>query len=272
MFRKLICLGLSVCSLSLTATERLPWFGNDLEWEARGAFAVQWYDRVDVNGQKIHHSSFDTLQKLSIALSPEPEWSGELEAVFASSDSRSWGADSLKAMGRYLFMDDIIGDLISLSSGLSITLPTGDAKRDLGRRHHSSLELEGHLALGKEISSGRYWNARFFNIFALAQGVCGYPRLNIEGGLEFNHKDQHQIGLKGEWLCGLGSHDLPMQLEDFRGYHKIDHHSFDLVCYYQYWWEYTGYWTAEWVCRLDAKNAPKDLNRLQISFLYPFGI
>ena len=274
MFRRL-ALAMLLAASSLGATERLPWFGNDLEFELRSDLTLRWYDRIMTDSGKEEFCSFDTVQHISLAFVPQPEWSLEVEGNFASSKSRSWGIDSIAATGRYLWLDDVLGDPISLATGTTLSIITEEGRKDLSIPHHGTVELETHIAIGKEIPCDEYWNWRFWQIFGLAQGNKGSPRWRSETGVGWNLEDQHRIDFKLRWLYGSGNNDLSysyLMSSGFDGYQDVHHKSTDL-CWTYYWtMGYCGSIYVDYTYRLSSFNNPYDQHSVMMGYYYPFGL
>jgi len=144
-----------------SATETMPWFGNVMEFEFRSSYAFRHYTTVDVGGTSGDHSSDDHLLNLSLALTPVTQWSGEVELLVVRTAEQGFSVAHLRAIGRYLWTDDVIGDPFSLTTGMSLTIPVKTSQQDISLGYHGDVEVEFHAAIGRELpSNGDSWLMR----------------------------------------------------------------------------------------------------------------
>ncbi|KAF3362140.1 hypothetical protein PHSC3_001452 [Chlamydiales bacterium STE3] len=251
--------------MAVHATEFAPWFGNQYEFEGGVSAIYQKFDRINSSSYR----SDDVFLNLSLSLSPDPNWSGEIELLFADTRHRNLGFDSGKLTGRYLFLDDVSGDPVSLTFGISMILPIHRALRDPGSFHHGMIESEVHLAIGKELASHDQWVKRQFGVIALGAATQGAPWLRACYSWEKKVSNRFSWTAYLNGLFGFGKRRL--NLKGFKGYGAIGHRSVDLGLKLNYLFDYNGSLSLDYARRIYACNYPKNANIFQLTYLYPFS-
>lgn len=257
-----------------SATEYAPWFGPAFLPEIRLSSAYQGFNEIDSNRRHHVYPGNDFFADLSVSLAIDPIvlWpvSVELESILARTHHRTFGFDCFKVTGRYQWLDDIVGDPVSLTSGISMIFPFRRGLEDLSSFHHGCFEYEGHAAVGREMSCGDRWIFRQYLMTALGSSDRGSPWLR--GGYYFETKlcVQYALEVFVEGLMGFGKRAL--HRDHFQGYGAIRHRSIEAGAKLSYQFDYEGVLSLEYRRRLYARNFPKEVNWVEITFLYPFGI
>lgn len=244
--------------LFLEATDLSPWTGYDLELHPRV-----------VNQLQKHPSHWDNLFGVGIEGSYDV-WQADIEVNMASTQKLLFGFDDLRLMGRYRWFDDVIGDPVTLTTGVTLIKPTHHSLRDPDLFHHGTFEGEAHAAVGKEWSYQQYWTARLWGVGAFGMANRGYPWLRGNLGWERNWCDAQAIRLYVNTLWGLGHKTF--HKHDFHGYGPIHHQSVDLGLDYSFQTIYNSTLTIGYAYRLYAKNFPKYVNTLSIQWMVPIGL
>jgi len=254
----------------LQATEIAPWFGEFLELEARVSARYQQFDRVNSGKHSFSYPSNDLFTNFSLSLSPYPDWDAEIETLFANTRHRNYGFDSAKVTGRYLLMDDIIGDPVSLTAGLSLILPIYSALHDIGSFHHGMVEFEAHAAVGQEVPYLSQWLIRHYGFFACGIATQGAPWLRASYYLERNFCNALAAKVYLESLFGLGKRRV--HRENFRGYGAIAHRSIDAGIELSYTFDYWGELSLGYAYRFYSRNFPRNANFVRLSYYLPFTL
>lgn len=257
----------------LSATEYAPWFGTSFQLEGRASAEYQTFNAFDSNGHSHHYKTRDFFGNLSLSLAIDPVvlWpvSVEIETLLARTHHRSWGLDSFKLTGRYQWMDDILGDPVSLTGGLSLILPVKVALHDISSFHHGIVECEAHVAVGKEFSLFDQWTFRHWGLLAIGVADRGSPWFRGGYFWEKNFCNGFSLDLFFEGLLGLGSRRL--HAHHFHGYGGIRHRSIDLGVQLNYQLDCFGVISLAYTYRPYARNFPKNVNCIQLSLFYPFA-
>lgn len=272
----LFILRYTLCSFSLflnvlNATEIKPWFDKDKEIEVRVADNFQWYRHVKGAKGTQNHASYDNFVTLSITSSPDISYSGEFELITGKTSQHSFITNCEALTLRYLILNDVVGDPLSLSAGISIRHVHHLALEDISNFYHGPYEFELHCAAGKEIACGGYWTSRWWGIAATGIASEGSPWFRANFSWENNWWDRHQCQLFANTLWGTGAHQLNLSIP-FQGYGSIHHQSIDLGASYSYAFDFYGTVSIAYAYRVYAQNAPTRSQNFFLNLLIPLGL
>jgi hypothetical protein len=274
---------LILLAMQCPATEYKPWYGPVLEIEGRANALLEVFSKVNghhglpqaAKQRRLKRHANNFFFDVSASIAPSVEWSAELELLLADTGYRSFGFDSVKLTGRHLFFNDIVGDPLSLSLGLSLSKVFNQAWHDLSIFHHAGrragLEGEVHLSAGKEWSCMQFWTYRGWAVIGIGAGEVGSPWIRGDLDWELNFWDRQSFKVFAHSLFGLGRNDLNLN-EHFRGYGPIQHQSVDVGISFNYLFENQLTLTLEAAYRVFAKNCPERAMFYKLEFLYPFGL
>jgi hypothetical protein len=252
------------------AVELRPWFGNYLEFEFRSHLLYQNYKALARGADSIAHSSDDLFLDMSLGFVPDPQLSVEAEIECANT-THNHGVDHFSFTGRYMLLNDIAGDAISLVAGLTLQQAFIGSLRDMSSFHHGRSEAEFHLAVGKELCSNRFlWDSRLWAIGAFGFAEQGKPWLRANLGYDYRLAIYHELSVFAKTLWGMGNKKLNPY--DFDGYGSLHHQSVDLGLRYTYLIEFFGSASIEYMHRVYARNFPAEAHLLMISVLYTFSL
>jgi hypothetical protein len=261
----------------LQAGELQPWFGKDKEFEFRADYTYQTYSRVARWSKTVKKSSDDSFITASLAISPTPDWSFEIEETTAHTSVQTWDMDNTRLTVRYLVLDDILGDPVSLVLGISCDATSKKSRRDVSSFHHGNYEYEAHVSIGKELSKEQFWTDRFWGVLAYGVANKGSPWLHFLLAYDNNYQDLHQWRLFVDTLWGFGGQNIRFP---FHGYGPIHHQSIDIGARYSYLLDllpfcninFVGTLNAEIAHRFFARNCPYQSTEASFMLLIPFGI
>lgn len=252
------------------ATELRPWTDRDLEIQSRTTYLLQSFSDVSAPHGPTHYGSNDSFLTFSLPLS-FVQYSIELEATAAATRRHSFNMDNVKLTGRYQWLNDVIGDPVSLITGLSISEVFRRGRHDIGIFHHGSFETEAHISIGKEVTCYQFWTSRWWSILGLGMGDVGFPWIRLDGGWEQNWWDLNKMQIFGHSLWGLGNRNLSL-VRHFPGYGKIQHQSIEIGTRYSRLFECGLTVSLEYAYRIYSKNCPRNVNLFLVQLHYPFGI
>lgn len=224
--------------ISLFATEYAPWIGNFLEVETRISAAYQQFRHVNSSHRNFSYPSHDFFTNFNAGIAPDDCYDVQVDLLFADTRHRNYGFDSGKVTGRYFILNDIVGDPVSLTAGLSLILPIHSALRDIGSFHHGMAELEGHMAVGLETPYFTTWLQRQYAVFALGIATQGSPWLRVKYHFERALCNNFSLQFFFDSLFGLGRRSL--RKHHFHGYGAIAHRSIDTGLKLSYTFDYCG--------------------------------
>lgn len=252
----------------LAATEYAPWYDPALRINLRTTYEFQSFSKVATSQNCKHYNSHDSFFDTGISGNYDV-YALEIEAVTAATRHRNFGWDNVRLTGRYQFTDDNLGDEFSSTGGVMLSRAWKQAVHDIGSFHHGRVEMEAHLAIGKQFLCENFWTSRFWSVLALGTADTGSPWFRADFHWEKNYWDLHQFGFLVKTLWGFGGKSLC--ISDFKGYGPVDHQSVDLGFYYSYFLEDQGATLrAQYSYRVYAKNFPRSTSRYLVSLLYPW--
>lgn len=244
-----------------------PWYPRDLQVQAFMDYRFQSIPSIDAP-RKDHYSSSDHFVNGSLMAVLSP-YSLQLNTEFADTKKRNFDWDHVSLTGRYLWMDDNIGDAFSLTTGLTLGRAWREAVNDISSFHHGRNEAFLHVAIGKQSIEGSAWLSRWWGLFGIGTADRWTPWIVANVAYEKNFCDPHQLRLFIHSLWGCGQHKL--RVHDFGGYGPIDHRSIDIGFRYTYEFDYYGMASLEYAHRVYAHNFPDNANTVTLSYIYPFG-
>lgn len=268
MWKLLSCL-ISVIPAFALAIDYAPWFSRDFEIEAQASFLYQTFRSLETSDGNIHYPSYDRFTTLSARTTVLGVIQGEVDVTCADTRHRRFGYDHASFTGSYLLMDDIIGDPLSLTCGITLSQVGREALSDRGSFHQGRFEGQAFLSFGKEISSGDRWVARGWGSCLIGFADRGSPWLQGMAVWERQYCDSHFLRLMT--IARWGSDNHVLRGGHFKGYGYIQHRSVDLALRYSYRFDIWGTLNLSYARRLYARNFPQYVNIFEVSYLLPFG-
>jgi hypothetical protein len=254
----------------IIGTERMPWYGKSLEIEPRLTYLYQNFQDFKAGPHSLCYPSNDHFIIASIGSSYD-RYAVEYEFVVSSTRYLSTGMDCQRLTGRTLILNDVTGDPISLTAGVTLTQASPGGVKDPGSFHHGRVEMEWHGALGKEWSCDSTWESRAWVVAGLGLADSGSPWIRADAAWENNYMDTHLLGIFVNTLWGLGGNSVH-SLRRFDGYGPIHHQSVDWGIRYAYTFCGNYMLTLAYSRRVYAENFPLNANLCMATLYVPFGL
>lgn len=255
----------------LCGTELKPWYDREFEIQTRGSALFQFYPYVHTPCKNFHWHGRDGFYSLSASLAAF-EYSAELEFVVADTEKQHLDVDAVRLTGRYRFLDDIVGDPITLTGNVIVTQAFNHSIFDISSFHHGHVELEAGFSFGREHPCMEFWANRWWG-FAMCgiADTTGAPWLHLFAAWEKNWTDLYQLRFFAESLFGFGGHHIKCP-NHFRGYGKIKHRSLDVGARFSYLFDYGQELSLQYAFRTIGYNFPTNASLITVTFLYPIGL
>lgn len=253
-----------------TSLEVQPWFGDCLEFHFLGSYAYSFFDKVQKGVPQLTYTFESNVAYLGLDFSPTPEWSIDTDFQVADTSKQNFNFRSLAFQARYLWLDDIVGDKVSLATGASGRFTNTDSLHDISCPYHANFDFELNFSLGKEFDVSEAWAWRAWAFGAVGHANLGSPWVRAIAALETNYDDQHKLAFLAEGSNGYGRHTT-VYINHFNGYAKIRQKSIDLAVRYGYRLGVWGTLRLEYARRVLAKSCPQNVNTFIISYLLPFS-
>lgn len=253
-----------------SSLEVQPWFGDCLEFHFLGSYSYSFFNKVEKGVPKLTDTFQSHVAYLGLDFSPTPEWSVDTDIQFADTTKQNFNFRTVALQARYLWLDDIIGDRISLATGANARFTNTDSLRDVSCPYHANFDFELNFSFGKEFDVSDYWAWRFWGFGCVGHANTGSPWVRAILALETNYNDQHKLGFFAEGSNGYGRHTTVL-IDDFHGYAKIRQKSIDLGVRYGYRIGVWGTLRFSYMRRVLAKSCPEQVNDFVFSYLLPFS-
>jgi hypothetical protein len=277
MLRKKIFLFFLLFPLASHALLIKPWFSEVLEFELDTSYTYSRYRHVQDSVQPLKHASNDHLVAFDLSLVPvlglaaEANWCYDIEVELADTPRQSFGFRSAAAQVRYLWLDDVVGDFASITTGLNIRGVSHTSLRDVSCPYHYYGNIELNAAIGKEWDRMQFWVARTFAFLGIGTAYRGYPWIRAHFAVEGDHQDRYQYQVFGRGYFGLG-HQNKVNIDHFHGYEFIRHQSIDIGASFRYLFELWGSLSLEYAYRVYAHSFPEHVNFVTICYRLPFSL
>ncbi len=268
--KKFALLALSLPQLCFALEER-PWYGELLEFDFLAQYEYNFFTKVDNASPQIDRTHFAHVLGFRLDVTVPETWNWEVELEFADTTDASMGYRSFAIQARKLWLDDVCGDCVSLSSGLVYRDASARLRKDLSTPYHARANFEFHTSIGKEWSCGPCWTFRTYATGAIGQGTQGSPWLRGDLFLWWNLQNCHEFRLYATSYFGLGGKTI-VDTDDFKGWSRIGHHSIDLGGSYRYSFGMYGSLRFDYLHRVYARSYPEHVNFFVFTFEFPFSI
>jgi hypothetical protein len=255
---------------SLTALEIKPWIGEPWLFNWLAGYTYGAYPDVEGNTNATPYGSHNQYIDLGLLAPLTPTLDVEFGLTLNNTNLIKWGFETVALQGRYQFMDDIQGDLISLTAGLSMRYVSPNNLRDPSCQYHKKWDFEAGVSAGKEWSQGPYWIARSFAWIAVGQGTSDYPWMRALLSLAGNIDNQWQGELFADSYFGFGNR-VTVDPRDFHSYARIGHRSVDLGLRAGYKFAILGLLNLEGAYRVYARAYPERNYAITMRYRYPFS-
>jgi hypothetical protein len=247
-----------------------PWLGNVWEFNFSTDFTYSRYRNVQDASTQLRAPSNDKLLQFDLGLTPSEMWDVQVEMQFADTPRQSLGMRSAALQGRVLWLDDVAGDPLSWTTGVSVREVTRHSLQDVSCPYHSDVNVELNSAFGKEWSKGAFWTIHAWGLVGAGIANHGSPWLRALAVLEKNWNNSHRAALFTEGYFGFGDkHHI--DVDHFSGWGKFHHQSIDLGIAYRYHFAIWGEITAAYTRRVFARTFPQDVNFFTIAYQVPFS-
>lgn len=254
----------------LAALVHAPWLGNVYEFETKGSYEYTHSHKLDTSQGSQSITLHSNLIKAGLLFTMHPEWDVEIEASALVTAKHSFNYDATKLAVRHVWLDDLTGDAISLTTGAALGVQQESFLRDLSVIRHGPFEALFHIAAGKEFgfSETQYYNAWIMGELGVANHSSAWTTGEAHMALARAETHFFDIFLKLE--RGLGSEKLRSR-KHFHGYSHIAYRYADLGVRYDYYYKSIGSVYIEAKTRLHAQFCPKDLYAIELGFDIPFS-
>jgi len=251
------------------ALEVQPWFGDVLEFHFLGGYTYSRFNHVQHAVPQLTSPFNSHVLYTGLDFSPTPEWSIDMDMQFAATTKEPFNFRTVAVQARYLWLDDIVGDPVSLATGASIRPTTTRSLKDVSCPYHGNVDFELNFSIGKEFDASDCWRFRTWGYGAVGHSNRGSPWVRGIVAIETNIDDVHKFALYADGINGYGRHTR-INPDHFFGYARIREKAIDLGFRYGYRIGVWGTLRLGYERRVLAKSCPAQVNSFIISYLLPF--
>lgn len=262
----LLCLNGYSCAFEIK-----PWLGDEYAFDFQTALIYSRYHQVEGAAVQLSAPKNDRDLLLDLSFTPSSQFDLQVEVEFAKTNSINWALRSAAFQGRYQVLDDIVGDPLSLTLGLSVRGATHHFLKDVSTPYASEGNLELFCSAGKEWSKEGMWTMRTYGFAAVGIANRGFPWTRELLVWENNWKDAHRLSLFTLGNFGFGN-EQHVNVNRFNGWGKVQHQSLDVGIAYGYHFQIWGVLTASYTYRLFAHNFPERVSSFMVSYCVPFSM
>ncbi|MFA5250841.1 MAG: hypothetical protein WC371_05490 [Parachlamydiales bacterium] len=271
--KKLACFAFGLWFLGQTAlfsVELPPWFGNVYEFSFFTKYTFSRFSKVESASSPLNYKENDHLAYLNLEFPFSPEVDLDLDLELMADRAHSFTFRSAALQTRYSFLDDIVGDPLSLAVGINFRGVSKSFTHDITTFYPGIANFEGTLALGKEFSKDESWRFRLWGNGGFGIADKGSPWVRCKLAFEGNHEEAFRWAFFGEGYHSYGCH-RHVNLSHFRGYGSIRAKAIDLGFKIGYRLAGAGVLAFEYKRRVFAKRAPESVNNYSGSYLVSFS-
>ncbi len=267
---KKVLLLISLMFVETFSLEKAPWFNEVYEFHFLSKYTFYRFNKINSALVQPDKISNNHLAHFNISFAPSLQWSIDSDLEFIQTPRQDFGFRSVAFQARYLFKDDILGDLLSIALGGNFRVVSSESLKDVSTLYHSDIDFELNLAFGKEFSKLDYWRFRFWFYGAIGIANKGSPWIKGNFALEGNLDDKKKCSLFVDAMHGYGKKEF-VDVFNFDGYAKIRQRDVNVGFKYGYRLNVYGTLSFEYKRRILAKRCPERVNFFSISYLIPFS-
>jgi len=247
-----------------------PWFTDLYELQLIPEFSYFRYTEVNHASSQLKTPSNNYLFSVDLGATATEYFSADVEVEFLNTPQHPFNFLSGAVQGRFQWMDDVVGDPVSLVTGISVRGVPHFWLTDLSCPYHGEINTELSIATGREWSQGPYWRFHLFGYGALGIANIGAPWSRLIGSFQTNWRDTHELNLFANGYFGFGGiHEI--HPKHFHGYSSIHHQSIDLGAGYSFLFTLWGKLSLDYAYRVFARSYPERVNTLTLSYQLPFS-
>lgn len=254
-----------------SAFEQTPYLSELAEFYLRPSYTYRYYPDIEGGFNPDKYASHDHLVDINLGVRFLPRWEVQAEVDFAATRDMDFGLRRTGAQVRYLVFDDLEGDPVALAVGATLFYVPTRNLRDVSSPYHAQGNGELGASLGKEVSYREEWLARVYGFFGVGTGNRGFPWLRALMVTTLQWQNRHQLRFFAEGYFGLGNRER-INVGNFNGYAKIQHHSVDIGTSYHYLFRMWGSLGVKYAYRVYAHAFPERAHMATVEYCLPFSI
>lgn len=249
-----------------------PWLGRPFEWEPSLSAIAYAYRSIDTSDGSRARSAVDFVGQGAVAVAIYDYCDISLQLTALLPRYGSSGYESSAITGRYLWLNDAVGDVFSLTTGLSFRNVAERGVRNFALFRHKRNEVEGHIAFGKELQQeGDQWASRCWAAAALGGACHSAAWFTATAAVERQWLTGHLFALTLALKKGLGSRNIE-SIHHFHGYSHINYRCAEAAIAYTKRFDNFSTLSLSYGYQFFARNSPECLSAISFHYALPFGL
>ena len=257
-------------SSRLYAVEESPWIGNLYEFNIQSKETYSRYRWIDSAFKQPSYAYNNYVTDVGISFVPAENLDLGLELEMARTPFQLYGFRSSALGARYVLLDDIAGDPLSLTLGLNLRAVSSRSVRDVSSPYASYMNYEITTALGKEFSEKGFWISRFYALGSIGIANHGSVWNRAYAAFEKCFFQTQVIKVFTVGYFGYGPKKI-VDSNNFYGWGEVCHRSIDCGIQYRYGLSVWGEIGLSYAYRVLARSYPQNTQTAEISYTLPFS-
>lgn len=250
-----------------SATEYLPWYGKALQLEGRLTQVFQQYNSLKIKDHSYRANGINAFTDFSLMV-PFDVYCAEFEVVAVDTHRRELCVDCIRLTGRYMWLDEDLGDAFNLTTGITATQTFGKAAVDVATYHPGKIAGELHTALGKTWDLCEGWEVRGWGVAGLGTADNGPAWTFGTAAVEFRSLSGNFFRIYSDIHYAFGGD----RFHHWDEVTRAKRHFLDVGVRYTHRFDDFFELSLEYAYRTWVKNGYGNSNLYLLQFMYPFSI
>ena len=250
-----------------------PWFPYPLELHFRPTYFISYYPSINGLVEPSSYQSLNQTLGVNFGFTTMSQFDMQVEAdMILKTKMLDPTFMSAGIQGRYLLLDDVQGDPLSLALGVNVKYVPDHVRHDPFCPYHNLFNFEFNLALGKEFDHLEFWVYRIYAVGSTGIANQGAMWAKALASFEMSSRDnKHDGAFIFDSYFGFGQRHF-INISEFSGYYNIWHQNIDLSLLYRYHFDIWGAIAVSLGYRPYALDFPAHQTYLMIKYDLPFSI
>lgn len=251
--------------------EKEPWLGNIYQFTFSSKYSYFYFSKVDSAIEQPKKTNHNNLVCFSLDFPFSSKASVDADLIFVDTPRQTFSFNSFAMQFRYLVLDDITKNVISLIIFEDMKIASNKSVKDISTYDMGRFEMEAGFSLGKEFDQMEFWLFRgWFNFLA---GIANKGSPWIKGILSFdlNNKDKYSLFTFLEATHSYGR-KVSINIKNFKGYGEYREKSLSFGTKFSYKLNVWGNLAFEYKRKFYAKRGPEKVNYFTLTYELPFSL